>query len=248
VDATGWALLAGGGFLAGVVNTLAGGGSLLTVPLMVSLGLPPTLANGTNRVGVLASSIASAWRFRRDGVSGLHGARRVVVPVLLGSVAGATLVAQLDNDHFQALFAVVMVALLVPTLRRPRVLRPRDESTPAWSRARTFAVFLAIGLYGGALQAGVGIFLIYALTHAGYDLVRANSIKVVVVAAFTSVALPIFVLEGQVDWLWGAVLALGFALGGLVGASVTVAGGDHLVRPMLALAVVALAGRMLGFY
>ena len=95
---------------------------------------------------------------------------------------------------------------------------------------------------------GVGIFLIYALTHAGYDLVRANSIKVVVVAAFTSVALPIFVLEGQVDWLWGAVLALGFALGGLVGASVTVAGGDRLVRPMLALAVVALAGRMLGFY
>jgi uncharacterized membrane protein YfcA len=109
-----------------------------------------------------------------------------------------------------------------------------------------FAVFFAIGLYGGALQAGVGIFLIFAMSRAGYDLVRANSIKVVVIAALTAVAVPVFVLSGQVDWIPALALTAGFAAGGFVGVRVAVEGGERVIRPVLVAAVVALAARMLG--
>jgi len=248
VDATGWALLIGGGFAAGVINTMAGGGSMLTVPLLIFLGLPPLQANGTNRLGILVSSITSSWGFQSENVSGFRGAMPVVLPVVAGGLAGAAMASQLSDAIFRQLFGVVMIVMLIPTLRRPGFLGARPEKSQPWSRATTFLVFLAIGFYGGAIQAGVGIFLIYALTHAGYDLVHANSIKVVVAGSFTAVAIPVFVAAGQIDWQLGGALAAGFAGGGLIGARWTVAGGERLVRPVLALAVLALAGRMFGLY
>ncbi len=109
-------------------------------------------------------------------------------------------------------------------------------------------MFFAIGLYGGALQAGIGIFLVMALSRAGYDLVRANSIKVVVIAALTAVAIPVFIASRQVDWLAAGALAAGFVLGGIAGVRAAVLGGEPVIRAALGLAVAALAGRMLGLF
>jgi uncharacterized membrane protein YfcA len=238
------ALLVGGGLLAGIVNTLAGGGSMLTVPLLVLVGLPGTVANGSNRVGVLLQSATAAWRFRAQGVPGVQEALRVLVPVGVGSVIGAWGIAQLADATFERVFGIAMVLLLLPTLRPPG---SRTAPRP-WSPTTTFLVFLVIGIYGGALQAGVGLVLVAALSRAGFDLVQANSIKVVVVLVLTLVAVPVFVAEGQVAWLPAGVLALGFAAGGEVGARLAVRGGERLIRPVLVLAVLALAGRMLGLY
>jgi uncharacterized membrane protein YfcA len=238
------ALLVGGGLLAGIVNTLAGGGSMVTVPLLVLVGLPGTVANGSNRVGVLIQSATAAWRFRAQGVPGVQEALRVLVPVGVGSVIGAWGIAQLADATFERVFGIAMVLLLLPTLRPPG---SRTAPRP-WSPTTTFLVFLVIGIYGGALQAGVGLVLVAALSRAGFDLVQANSIKVVVVLVLTLVAVPVFVAEGQVAWLPAGVLALGFAAGGEVGARLAVRGGERLIRPVLVLAVLALAGRMLGLY
>lgn len=248
MDSTSVAMLIGGGLVAGVVNTLAGGGSLLTVPLLVELGIPGTIANGTNRVGVLFQNLTAAWRFRAEGVSGLKGAQPILIPVLVGSLVGAGVVSQLTNSAFESAFGVVMIALLVPTLRKPSGRADGDEPRAAWSTTTTTLVFFAIGLYGGAFQAGVGIALIFALSRARHDLVRANSIKVIVIAALTLIAIPVFVLEDQVAWLPAGLLAIGFSLGGVVGARLAVVGGERLIRPVLVVAVVALAGRMFGFY
>ncbi len=238
-------LLVFAGLAAGVANTLAGGGSLLTVPLLVILGLPGTLANGTNRIGVLLQSGVAAWRFRSEGVSGFGHALPVLLPVAAGSVLGALLVSRLADATFERLFGVVMLALLVPTLRR----RPGQPGAGrAWPRGVATAVYFGVGLYGGAFQAGVGLVLLFALSHAGLDLVRANAVKVVVVAALTAVAVPVFVLEDQVAWLPAALVAAGFATGGAVGARLAVRGGERLIRPVLVVAVLALAGRMLGLY
>ena len=117
-----------------------------------------------------------------------------------------------------------------------------------WGPATSALVFFAVGLYGGALQAGVGIPLLFAVSHTGHDLVRANAIKVAVLGAVCLTALPVFVWNDQVAWLPGALLAVGFAGGGALGARLAVRGGERLIRPVLALAVVALAGRMLGLY
>jgi len=236
----------GAGLVAGVVNSLAGGGSLLTVSLLVLLGLPGILANGTNRVGVLVQNAASAWRFRAEGVPGAAHALPLLVPVLAGSAAGAWGISRVADETFERLFGVLMVVLLVPILRRAQpAAAPR---VPRWSGATRFAVFLGIGLYGGSFQAGVGIPLLFALSWAGHDLVQANSIKVVVIFAVTAVAIPIFAAQGQIAWGPAAALALGFFAGGELGARLAVRGGERVIRPVLAAAVLALAGRMLGLY
>ena len=241
------ALLAGAGLAAGVVNSLAGGGSLLTVSLLVLLGLPGTLANGTNRVGILVQNAVAAWRFRAEGVSGLRDAVPFLIPVVCGSLLGALAIAQVADDTFERSFGVLMLVLLVPILRRPASKADASSRKP-WPGWLRFAVFLGIGLYGGAFQAGVGIPLLFALSYAGRDLVHANAIKVVVILAVTAVSVPIFVVAQQVAWVPAAALAAGFFAGGELGARLAVRGGERVIRPVLVAAVIALAGRMLGLW
>ncbi len=264
VDLSGWiwlelgesALLISVGLLAGVLNTLAGGGSLLTVPLLVMLGFPGTVANGTNRLGVLLSALIAAWSFRSEGVGSMKDAVPVAIPLVLGSLAGASLIAQATDQTFERLFGVAMLLLIVPTLRgsragpdkpgrpgRPGAAEPRLAA--GWAR---LLLLFGIGLYGGAIQAGVGVVLLLTLSAVGYGLVHANAIKAVVVAALTLVALPVFALEGQIDWTAGAILAIGFAAGGAAGAKLALAGGERMIRPVLPISQLALAGRMLGVY
>jgi hypothetical protein len=241
------AMLAVGGFVAGIINTMAGGGSLITVPLLVALGLPGTIANGTNRIGVLVQSSVAAIRFRAEGVSGFRQSIPVLLPLVLGSGIGAILVSRLPDAAFERMFGIVMLLLLVPVLRST-TKKVDETAVEPWSGVTSAIVFFAIGLYGGAVQAGVGILLVLALARSGYDLVMANSIKVVVVAAFTLVAVVVFVAEGQVVWTAAAVLAVATSVGAIVGARLAVQGGERLIRPFLVVSVVALAGRMLGLY
>ena len=239
-------LLTAGGFVAGVVNTLAGGGSLLTVPLLVLTGLPGPVANGTNRVGILVQNGIAALGFRSAGVPGLRQAWPVLLPVALGSGVGALWVSRLAAETFERLFGIVMLLLLLPTLRPPGS-RPPLHRRP-WPPAVSALAFFGIGLYGGSVQAGVGLVLVMALSRAGFDLVRANSIKVIVIGVLALVAVPVFVGARQVAWLPALVLAAGYALGGALGARIAVRGGERAIKPVMAVAVVALAGRMLGLY
>jgi uncharacterized membrane protein YfcA len=241
------AAIAAAGFVSGVVNTMAGGGSLLTVPLLVMIGLPGTIANGTNRVAVFVQSVVGALAFRAEGVSGFSKSLPVLLPMVLGGTLGAYAVARLDDATFERLFGVVMLLLLLPALRTPTSAALESERA-AMSPMTSAFTFFTIGLYGGSFQAGVGIFLVLALAQAGHGLVVANSIKAVAVAAFTAVAVAIFVFEGQVVWMPALVLSAATALGAAVGVRVAVRGGDRVIRPVIALAVVAMAGRMLRLY
>lgn len=239
------AMLVAGGLVAGVVNTLAGGGSLLTVPLLVLTGLPGGVANGSNRIGVLLQYGVAAWRFRARGIWDVRSAGLEMAAVAAGALAGAFAVTLLSDRFFERAFAVAMVVLLVPTLRRQPEPGIRAERPAAWLRV---VAFFAIGLYGGAFQAGVGILLVFALAWTGYDLVRANSLKAAINFCFTLFAVPVFILGGKVAWPQALVLAAGFGVGGELGARLALRGGERLIRPVLAIAVLALAGRMLGLY
>lgn len=242
-----WILLALAGLVAGVINTLAGGGSLLTVPLLVFFGLPPTIANGTNRVGVLVQNLASTLHFRRAGVGGVSEAIPVLVPVLVGSVIGAALASRMPDEIFRRVFGIAMVALLYPMLRPPRAPSVPARAAPR-SRLLNTSIFFGIGLYGGAIQAGVGLFLVAALARSGLDLVRASAIKVVLIGSLTLVAVPVFILHGQVQWLAASALVVGFAAGGELGARAAIGGGERLIRVALVIAVLVMAGRMLELY
>lgn len=237
------ALLVGGVF-AGIVNTIAGGGSLLTVPMLVMIGLPGTVANGTNRVAVLAQSLMATWRFGAEGVPGVRAALPVAAPLLLGATAGAVGVSMLSSQAFEKLFGVFMVLFLVAAIFGPALSQEQRELDPRFA----WVSFLLIGLYGGAVQAGVGVLLVFALSRAGHDLVLSNSIKVVVIALFTTAAVAVFIYQGQVLWLPAILLSVSMSLGAAIGARLAVRGGERLLRPALFTAVIALAGRMLGLY
>ena len=150
MDAVDLTLLAVGGFAASVINTLAGGGSLITVGLLVFLGLPGTIANGTNRIGVLAQNATSIWRFRAEGFPAFREAMPILAPVVAGSLVGAVAISRVTPDFFEKLFGVVMLALLIPVLRRPR--DGTGESPRPWSPRTRTALFAAIGVYGGDRQ------------------------------------------------------------------------------------------------
>lgn len=242
-------LLVVGGLVAGTVNTMAGGGSLLTVPLLVIAGVPGNIANGSNRVGILASNLTAAAAFRRLGVSGMSRMLPVLMPVVAGSLVGALLVSRLADETFERAFGVLMVPLLLLSLRPPRVPAFGPDAHPAaWPTPVAATVFFGVGCYGGAFQAGIGLLLVLALSRSGLDLVVANSVKVVVILVVTVTALPVFIVGGRVDWGPALVLAAGFAVGGALGARITVQGGERVVRPVLVVAVLGLAGRLLGLW
>ncbi len=237
-------LLVCGGIAAGGINAVAGGGSMLTVPLLVLAGVPGNAANGSNRVGILTGNLASAAEFRRLGVEGFKHALPVVGPALVGSLIGSLGISRLTDDTFETVFGLLMIPLILLTINKPKV-RTEGES---WSRTTTMIVFLGVGIYGGAIQAGVGLVMLAALSRAGFDLVTANSIKVLVNVAVTTVALPVFILQGNVDWLPALVLAVGLTIGGSLGARMGVAKGEEWIRRVMIAAALALAMRLLGVY
>ena len=237
-------LLVAGGLFAGIINTVAGGGSTLTVPLLVLAGVPGNAANGSNRVGVIVSNVTAATSFRRLGVDGFSHAGPVLVPVVAGSLVGSLAISRLADDAFETVFGLVMIPLIILSIRKPQF---RTDGA-RWSRTTTTVVFFGIGIYGGAIQAGVGLVLLAALTRSGFDLVMANSMKVIVIFALTATALPVFISQGDIRWLPALILAAGFAAGGWLGAHAAVKGGERFIRVVMVVASIALAAKLLGAF
>jgi len=237
-------LLAFGGFAAGIINTMAGGGSTITVPLLVFAGVPGTHANGSNRVGILPACIAAIVSFRRLGVSDFRDSIIIFFPVAVGSLIGSLAINQLADDQFERLFGLLIVPIVILTLVSPT---PREGKAP-WGRAKIIAVFYFVGFYGGAVQAGVGLLMILALARSGYNLIRANGIKVILNAFITLIAFPVFIFSGKISWGPALVLASGLTIGGWIGAKWTVKGGERVVRLVMVVSALGLSGKLLGFY
>jgi uncharacterized membrane protein YfcA len=240
----GWmyaALFAGGAF-AGVLNVLAGGGSFLTVPLLIEAGLPPTVANGTNRLGVMLQSLTAAHGFRRHGVLDARFALRAALPAGAGAIVGTWLALVISDQAFRRVLAFVMIGVTLWTLWQPHPGAGARRPTPTWLLA--FGLF-AVGVYGGFVQAGVGFLILALTTAAGFDLVRGNAIKVLLVALFTALSLAAFVWNGMVVWTPGLVLAAGLVVGGQVGVRLTILKGHAWVRGVVTVAVLVLAIRLL---
>jgi len=238
-------LLLVGGAVAGVINAMAGGGSTLTVPLLVLAGVPGVSANGSNRVGILTSNVSSLLSFRNQGVS-VDPARLTPIlgPALAGALVGAYGVSEITDDAFERAFGLLIIPIVVLTIYKPRVRTDR----PSWPVAVTIGIFFLIGIYAGAVQAGVGLVLLTALSRGGFDLVTANLVKVIFTLAATMIALPVFIIQGQVHWGPAIVLAIGLSIGGWVGARFAVKGGERWIRIVMVVAAVGLSGRLLGLY
>jgi len=250
VDWYHYPLLVAAGFVAGFVNTLAGSGSAVTLPVLLFLGLPAHIANGTNRVAIVLQNVSGVWTFRQRGVLDVRGALWLSAPAVLGSLIGAQVSLGLDEATMRQVIGVVMLMMLVIILLRPsRWLQGAVERMAARPSWKHMVLFFFIGMYGGFIQVGVGIFLLVGLVLGiGYDLVRANAVKVTVVLAFSSVALGIFVWNGRVQWPEGLILAVGNVLGAWVGARFAVEKGAIWVRRLLIAIVLFSAAHLLGIF
>jgi uncharacterized membrane protein YfcA len=238
------------GFGGGFINTLAGSGSLITLPLLIFIGLPANVANGTNRAGVLLQTLTAVGSFRRRQVLDLRGGLMLAVPAIAGAIIGAQIAVNLDEQMMRRIICALMVVMLIVILIRPkRWLEGRPEAIqqrPGWIQ---IVIFFLIGIYGGFIQAGVGIFLLAGLVlGVGYDLVRANAVKVLIVLCFTLFALVVFVLNGQVWWGIGLLLAIGNAGGGWVAAHMAVERGAVFIRWLLIAVVAVSAAKLLGLF
>jgi uncharacterized membrane protein YfcA len=213
------------GFAAGFINILAGSGSLITLPLLIFLGLPATVANGTNRVAILMQNVVGVSSFQRQGVLDVRAGLLLAAPAVVGSILGAQIAVNLNEEVMRTVIGALMVVMMVVIL------------------------FFAIGVYGGFIQAGVGIFLLAGLVlSVGYDLVRGNAVKVLIVLCLTAAALVVFVINGQVAWAIGLILGIGNMLGAWVAARLAVERGAAFVRWVL-IAVVAVSGaKLLGVF
>jgi len=241
-------LLVAAGFVAGFINTLAGSGSAVTLPLLIFIGLPASMANATNRVAILLQNIAAVTSFRQRGVLDERGAWILSVPAVLGSVLGARLSLTLNEELLQRIIGLVMVVTLAVILARPkRWLEGTLERLSGTPKVWQLLLFFCIGMYGGFIQVGVGIWLLVGLVLGlGYDLVRANAVKVTIVFFFTIAALAVFVLNGQVQWREGVILGMGNMMGAWAGARFAVDKGVVWVRRVLIAIVVFAAARLLG--
>lgn len=233
-----------GGLFAGVVNAMAGGGSLLTVPLLSLAGVEGLLANGTNRVSVLLQTGSSGYGYARRGVGGRAETLRILVPTVVGGIIGSVGVSQIDDELFERAFGVLMIPLLVLALWKPRA----EQASQPWPSWLTFVVFVGVGFYAGAVQAGVGLILLLVLSRAGHDLVTANAIKTYVVIVVSIIAVAVFISQDQVRWGPALVLSIGSATGGYIGSQIAVDGGERVIKPVLVVSVIALSGRMIGLY
>lgn len=237
------------GIVCGIINTLAGSGSLISLPILMFIGLPPHVANGTNRIGIFIQNIVSTINFARQKVLDFRMGIKVAVPSILGSVAGAFVVLELNERAVEITVGVVLIIMLIPLWMKPSrwLLGARPEEIKSYPFLQ-FIIFFFIGAYGGFIQAGVGIFLLSALVlNAGYDLIRANALKVFINLIFTPFALAVFVIKGQIDIAAGLVLAAGNGIGAYFASKYAVSWGSAFVRYIL-IAVIILAGTKLLFF
>ena len=239
------ALLFSVGVLAGVLNVMAGGGSAITLPMLIFLGLDSPLANGTNRLAVFIQCIATVISFRRENYSDVRTSMRLAACALPGAVLGALAAVRMDSLIFQKVLGIFILAM-VATVLVPRSAEKAarvGETSGGWL---IYPVMLGIGFIGGLHQVGIGFFMIAALRHLmNMDLVRINMHKAAVFFIYTIPAMVVFGVTGNIDWTLGLVLAAGNATGGWWAAKISVRRGEKVIRIVLVIAMVIMGVKLL---
>ncbi|MEA2107319.1 MAG: sulfite exporter TauE/SafE family protein [Bacteroidota bacterium] len=238
------------GFLAGFINVFAGGGSLLTLPLLIFMGLPANVANGTNRIALLMQNVVATGSFKQQKVLRFKQAIFLVIPASIGSIIGAVIAVNVASDVLEKIIGIMLILMFFFILFKPeKWLKTPEEQMMVKPTFMQFAIFFAIGLYGGFIQAGIGFFLIAALVlTVGVDLVRANALKLFIVLIYNALAFVVFVLNHQVDYKIGLILGIGNMLGAFVATRVAVKRGPQFARYVLLIALVISSLKLLGAF
>lgn len=223
---------------------------MLSIPLLMFLGLPANVANGTNRVAILFQNIIGVNTFRQKKVLNLTSDFRLVLPALVGSVIGALVAVEINVQLLEKIIAGLMVLMLLLVVLKPGAwMAERAGNKHPKPSVWQYFLFFFIGLYGGFIQMGVGFFLLAGLVlGCGHNLVKSNAIKVYIVLVYTIFTIGIFMFYGQVDWIAGLILAAGNMAGAWLGAHFTIRGGAKYVRYVLMAALLIVILNLFGVF
>ena len=234
------------GFLAGFINTLAGGGSVISLAMLVFLGLPATIANGTNRIAIAIQTFTATASFRHQKVLDTKKGVWLAIPAVIGSVLGAWIAVDINEEIFEKAVAIVMLFMLFFILYKPE--RWIKEQKHLIEKKITFwqvFIFFIIGIYGGFIHVGIGYFLLAAIVlSAGYELVKANAIKVLIVLLYTPFTLVVFILNGSVNWTYGLVMTVGNVLGAYIAARMAVNRGAVFVKWVIVVVILVTSAHL----
>ncbi len=227
------------GIFTGFINTLSGSGSLLTLPFLISLGLPANIANGTNRVAILFQNIVAVGSFKKQKIFEYKEAVWLTVPAVVGSFIGAAVAVQLSDDLIEKFVGAILVLMFFLLIFKPKMwLKEQAQDVKTKPNIIQFVILFFVGIYGGFIQAGVGLFLLAGLVlGAGFDLVKANAVKAFIILCFTIVALSVFIYNDAVNFEMGILLAAGNILGAFVASKFALDWGPKFVRYVLLFAV-----------
>ncbi|MFT5217204.1 MAG: putative membrane protein YfcA [Glaciecola sp.] len=234
------------GFVAGFINTIAGGGSLITLPVLIFLGLPTSIANGTNRIGIFLQTFTGAVGYRTKGIKTFPFSIYCGISALLGSVIGAQIAIDIKGETFNRILAAVMIVVVLLIVFKPKVsiesLMERTTGKHLWV---SVIIFFFLGIYGGFLNAGIGIIVLLFLTYFNrMSLTKANATKVTIACIYTFAAIVMFVLNDKINWTYGIFLAIGNMIGAWISSRWAVKQGDKTVRIFLIVVVTAMAIRL----
>ncbi len=231
------------GIVAGFLNTLAGGGSILALPVLILAGLPSPLANATNRVAILLQNIIGCGKFHRHGLLQVRPVIHITIAASMGAIAGSLLAVKISSALFDKILGVIFIFVLFMLLR-PKRKSSATKSLPPWLE---MLIFLLVGFYGGFVQAGVGfIFLATLNLIERYNLVQANAVKVFIIMCYTGFAVIVFAISGKILWKYGLVLAAGNMIGAWLGVHFAVRNGDRIVRIVLTVAIIIACLKLFG--
>ena len=205
------------GVIAGFINTVAGGGSLLTLPILIFMGLPSNIANGTNRIAIFMQNIFSISGYKSRGVSDFKYSSWLSVSALIGSIIGAKIAINIDEDMFNKILSIVIIIVVLTIIYNKKTFNINSENISIEKKIISVIMFFFIGIYGGFIHAGVGFLILSILSnYNGIQLSKANSIKVFVVFVYTFFALIVFMMENKINWILGINLGIGNSIGGWI--------------------------------
>ena len=232
-----------GGAFAGIINTLAGSGSLITLTILTEvLGLPPNVANGSNRIGVSTQCLTGAFVFHRKGKLNIKMSQRLLIGTIIGAFFGIYLATQVSNEQFRNVFKFLLVFMLLIIILKPSRWIHDNEKPIKLPFFLDVPLYFAVGVYGGFIQMGMGIFFLsIAVLLAKYKLLEANALKSLIIGLYSVPAIFIFHYNGLVDWKLGAIVASGQIIGGWAAAKYASESpkANIIAHRMLILAVVA---------
>ncbi len=246
-DLTGILILFFVGAIAAFINVNAGGGSSLTLPALIFLGLDPTVANGTNRVAIIFQNASAVYAFKREKFYELKYSLILSALTLPGAIIGAITAVNISGELFEKILGVIMILIIITMLApKKKTDKTVTDFTIDW---KIVISMIIVGFYGAFLQVGVGFLLMASFQYLmKLDLIRVNMHKVFVVFVFTIPALLVFILTNNINWYYGLTLSAGNAFGGWWGAKLSVKKGEKLIKFVLIVAILLMALKLLNIY